>query len=144
MIPLGEGRTRGREFEPVQRALPGQRFLDLPLAGQHGQQRIVAQLLVVVQVFITQRQPVDALRQHPAEFVLDPPRLTMVGETAHHPLQQPDLAIRLPQQQAAAVGGQPAAVEPPHHLPRKMRFKRELNLSTLCHEKAAFLRTFTT
>ena len=52
------------QLQPVQRALAGQRLIQLPLAAQQSQQRIGAQLLVIVQVFIAQRQPIDALRQH--------------------------------------------------------------------------------
>ena len=52
------------QFQPVQRALAGQRLIQFPLAAEQPQQRIVAQLLVIVEVFIAQRQPIDALRQH--------------------------------------------------------------------------------
>ena len=52
------------KLQPVQRALAGQRLFQLaPPASSH-HQRIVAQLLMVVEVLITQRQPVDALREH--------------------------------------------------------------------------------
>ena len=59
------------QFQPVQRALAGQRLIQIPLAAEHPQQRIGAQLLVVVEVFVAQRQPVDALRQHLRQLVLD-------------------------------------------------------------------------
>ena len=144
MVAPDQGITRGREFHPVQRALARQWLRQIALAGQHPEQRIVAQLLVIVQVFVAQRQSVNALRQHLVEVMLDPRGVARVGETARHAPEQVDLAISLAQQQPAAVGGQPAALEPPHHPPRKMRFKWELRLVTLCHEKGRLLRTFTT
>ncbi len=52
------------QFQPVQRALAGQRLIQFALAAEQPQQRIRAQLLVIVQVLVAQRQPVDALRQH--------------------------------------------------------------------------------
>ena len=52
------------KFQPVQRALAGQGLFQLAPARQHGHQRIVAQLLMIVQVLVAQRQPVDALREH--------------------------------------------------------------------------------
>src|SRR3990172_8769852 len=128
-------RSDGGELEPVQRALPRQRLFDRTLAGQHRQQRVVAQLLVVVQVLIAQGQTVDALRQHLRKLMLDPLRLARIGEAARHAPQQSDLAIRLSQQQRAALGRQLCPPKLPDHLPRKMRFKWELRLATLCHRK---------
>jgi hypothetical protein len=74
-------------------------------------------LLVVVQVFVTQRQPVNSLRQHLFETVRDPFRLPVVGKAASHPPQQVDLAIRLTKQERAAFGGQPNTLELSNHLP---------------------------
>ena len=88
MIAIG-GRRRGsrrRQFQAVQRALAGQRFFQFALAGQHRQQRIVAQLLVIVEIFVAQRQPVDALRQHLGHGVLDQCRVAPIGEASRHPL----------------------------------------------------------
>jgi len=53
VIALGAG----GKFEPVQRALARQRLVQFPLAAEHGEQRIAAQLLVIVEVFVTKRQP---------------------------------------------------------------------------------------
>ena len=51
-----------RELQPVQRALACQRRIQIALAGQQPEQRIVTQMLVIVQVFIAQRQPIHTLR----------------------------------------------------------------------------------
>jgi hypothetical protein len=56
-------------------------------------------LLVIVQVFIAQRQPVNALRQHFFQAVFDPFRLPVVAEASCCAPQQADLAIGLAQQQ---------------------------------------------
>ena len=69
------------QLQPVQRALARQRLIQLALAAEQGQQRIGAQLLVVVQVLVAQRQPVDALRQHLRQLVLD-------QQTAERPSQK--------------------------------------------------------
>jgi hypothetical protein len=42
-------------------------------------------LLVIVQVFVTQRQPVNSLRKHLFETVRDPFWLPVVAEAASHP-----------------------------------------------------------
>jgi hypothetical protein len=64
------------KFQPVQRALAGQGIFQLAPARQHGHQRIVAQLLMIVQVLVAQRQPVDALREHLGKLVLRPAAAT--------------------------------------------------------------------
>ena len=62
------------QLQPVQCALASQRLIQIALAAQQGQQRIAAQLLVVVEIFIAQRQTVDTLRQHLRQPVLDQQR----------------------------------------------------------------------
>jgi len=62
------------KFQPVQCALAGQGFFQLAPARQHGHQRIVAQLLMIVQVLVAQCQPVDALREHLTKPMLDQQR----------------------------------------------------------------------
>ena len=53
------------------------------------------QLLVIVQVFVTESQSVNALRQHLFQRVLDPLRLPVIREAARYAPQQADLAIGL-------------------------------------------------
>ena len=52
------------QLQPVQRALARQRLLQLTLAAEQTEQRIAAQLLMIVQVLVAQRQTVNALPQH--------------------------------------------------------------------------------
>src|SRR5262245_617405 len=49
------------KFQPVQRALTRQRPIELLASSQYAEQRICSQLLVIVQVFIAQSQPVHSL-----------------------------------------------------------------------------------
>jgi hypothetical protein len=51
-------------------------------AAEHRQQRVRAQLLVVVEVFVAQRQPVDALRRHLGKLMFDQQSYTAVVEAA--------------------------------------------------------------
>ena len=90
---------------------------------------------MVVEVFVAQRQPVDALREHLTEPVLDQQRRTPVGETGRYPPQQTDLAIGLAQQQRPAIGRYLPSRETGLYPPRKMCCKREDFLITLCHVK---------
>jgi hypothetical protein len=66
MVARLRRRTARPQLHPVQRALAGQRFGDLTLAHPHGQQRILPQWFVIIEIFVAQRQAVD-----PPELVLD-------------------------------------------------------------------------
>jgi len=79
--------------------------LEIALPSQHSQERILPQLLVIVQIFIAQRQPLNALRQHLFQTVFDPFGLSVVGEATRHAPQQADPAIGLAQQQCTTLGG---------------------------------------
>jgi CRP-like cAMP-binding protein len=99
------------QFETVEGALAGQRLIPFPLATEHGEERIMAQLLVIVQILIAKSQPKEALRQHRRQRMFDPVSSPLVGETVGQPTQQLDLAIRLTQQQRAAVAAHLAATK---------------------------------
>jgi hypothetical protein len=115
------------ELRPLRRVLepsgilrcsyfPGEGFREIALSRRHPQQRILPQLLVIVQVFVTESQTVNALRQHLFQRVLDPLRLPVVGEATSYAPQQADLAIGLAQEQRTALRGQPTPLELGHHL----------------------------
>ena len=128
------------QLQPVQRAFAGQRRFQFPLAAEQSQQRIRAQLLVVVQVLVAQRQPVDALRQHLPDRVLHLLLIAPVTEAGGQTPQQVDLAIHLTQQQSPTVRGDLTGGEASFHTTRKMSCKCERFLVTLCHQKGR-LRT---
>ncbi len=125
----------GASSRAVQRALAGQRRGQVTLARHYPQQRIVAQLFVVVQVFVAQRQTDHALRDHLPQRVLNQRRIPPVDEALGEAAQQIDAAVHLAQQQHAAVAGQPVGGKLGYHLARKMGCKLEAFLSTLCHQK---------
>ena len=80
-------------LQPVERALAGHRrtvrTLGLELAGQHMEQRVVTKLIVVVQVFIAEREGEHALADQGLDRVLEQSWVAPVGETAGHPTDQP-------------------------------------------------------
>ncbi len=97
---------KGAEWRP--RELYEQ--LDCP----RGEMENRIKLIVIVEVFVAQRQPIDALRQHLLDAMLDALGRTKVGETLSQARQQVDPPIHLPQKQRSAVAGQPATVEIGH------------------------------
>jgi len=78
---------------------------------------------VVVQVLITQRQPVDALREHLRQLMLNQQRHAPVDKAACQPAQQVDLAVHLAQQESPAIAGNLAGRKLRLHATRKMSCK---------------------
>ena len=132
------------QFQTVQRALAGQRLIQIALAAKQPQQRIEAQLLMIAKVFIAQRQTENALRQHLSQLVLDQQRRSAIDKAAHQTPQQVDLAVHLAQQQRTAVAGNLTAAKPCLHTARKMACKCKRFLVTLCHQKGRLRTAHTT
>ena len=59
------------------------RAVGFQLAGQHMEQRIVTKLIVIVQVFIAERQAEHALADQGLDRVLEQPRITTVSSMAY-------------------------------------------------------------
>ena len=130
------GHRRPAQLQPVEGAFAGQWCTILAprrqLAGQHRQRRVVAQLVVVNEIFVAQRNPEDALPDQRADLVLGQFRPAAVGETRGKPLDQTDRPIRRPQQQRTGIRGHAAAVKPRHHRPPRDGCKSEPIRATLC------------
>ncbi len=78
-------------LQPVQRRLPGQ-----PAAGlvEHGREhRIVAQLIVIDQVLVAEREGEDALAQQIGDGVGDAMGEPQIAEALSQPIGQPDGAV---------------------------------------------------
>ena len=112
--------TPRRVLQAIERALAGQRFAVGPqhraqLACQHRQRRVLAQLVVIVEVFIAQRQAEDALPDQRLDLMLDIARVASIDEAGGKAPHQPDALVNLPQQQRAGVRGNVPAIETGHH-----------------------------
>jgi hypothetical protein len=86
-----------RQFQTVQGALARQRRVQLALACQQSQQRIVTQLLVIVEILVPQRQSVNALRYHLGYRVPDAQQVAPVEKAHGKAAQQPDAPVHLAQ-----------------------------------------------
>ncbi|ESX23341.1 hypothetical protein X765_29085 [Mesorhizobium sp. LSHC440B00] len=109
-------RLRPAQLQPVERRLAGngRAFLvtaRLELAGQHRQHRIMAQLVMVVQVLVAERQREDALADKRLHLMLDRCRPAGIHETAGKAADQPDRPVRQPQQKRAGIGGDSSTVK---------------------------------
>jgi len=134
--PVVARQRRAAQLQSVERRFAGQRRTILAprrqLAGQHRQRRVVAQLIVIDQIFVAERNPQDALSNHGADLMLDQIGRAAIGETPGKPLDQSDRAIRRSQQQAPRIRGHPAAVKPGHHRTALDACKSKQIRATLC------------
>jgi hypothetical protein len=143
MADLVIGRDRrATEFQPVERRFAGHRRAVLAargkLAGQHRQDRIVAQLVVIDQIPVAQRDPEDALADQSADRMLDQFRRQAVAEAPCEPLDQADRPVRRPQQQPAGIRGDLAAVNGGHHRPPLDACQSQQIRATLCRHRGTF------
>src|SRR5207302_7653666 len=117
----------GGEFEAVERALAGQGLAAIPaadallalgifLADEDSEQRVVAELVMVVEVFVAEAQTEEALLEEFGQGVLDQLRVAVVGEAAGELLDEVELRFDLAEQQTARIGGDLPPVETGHDL----------------------------
>ncbi len=100
--PVVTRRHHGGMLEPVQGTLAGQRGAvlasRLELAGQRHEHWVVAQLIVVDQILVPQRDAEHPLRHHGRDAVLDQGRGAPVLETGGEPVHRADRPIGRPEQ----------------------------------------------
>ncbi len=84
--------------------------VDAPASGRL-HQGIVAQVLVIVEVLVAERDPEDALGQHVTLLVGDACGVAWVGQGGVQLVDQSQVPIDLAEQQRPAVAGDVAAIE---------------------------------
>ena len=136
-------RLHSAQLQPVQGALTSQRRAARPprleLAAQRRQHRVMAQLIVVDQVLVAQRNAVDPLTDQRRNLMLDQRRVTVIGKAARKPIDQPHRPSRPAQQQGARVRRHPTAVECRLNSAPFHSFKSKQLRNTLCRHRGSFL-----
>jgi hypothetical protein len=133
-------------LEPVQRALAGQRMTTILLAPPLGagrvrlahhrrQQGVPAQLVVVDEVLVAERQGKDPLPDEMVDRVLAALRIAMVDEAGGEAVEQLRRPIRLLEQHSPAVRRDLTTIEARHQpAPLRKALQLELRSSTLCRQ----------
>jgi hypothetical protein len=88
------GRQRPAQFQPVQRRLARHRSAILSpgfeLAGEDRHHRVMAELIVIVEVLIAERQSEHALADQRLDLVLDQLLAARVAEAGRKPIDETD------------------------------------------------------
>jgi hypothetical protein len=133
------GRLRAAQFQPVERRFAGQWRTILAarrqLAAEHCHHRVVAQLVVVDQVFVAQGNPEHPLTHQARHLVNHQIGITVIGKAAGKALDQPDLLISGAKQHRPSLRGHRAAVKRRHHLVPFNRCKTKQIRATLCRHR---------
>ena len=68
--------------------IPSAFALQIALAAQQRQQRIGAQLIMVIEVFVSQTKPVDSLSKQFSQTMFYEPRISQIGEALRESLNE--------------------------------------------------------
>ena len=131
-----------RVLQTIERALASQRLAVGPqhraqLARQHRQRWVLAELVVIIEVLIAQRQAEDALPDQCVDLMLDIARIAPIDEAGGKAADQSEALVDLSQQQRSCVRGDVAAIETSHNRTPLDRFKFEQFRRTLCLHRGA-------
>ena len=132
--PIERGRRRqGRAAVVGEQTILAER---IAFVANDGQQRVAAQLVVIIEVLVPQRQPGEALRQELGELVIHKTRVALIVETLGQCARHAQAVIDLTQQQRAAVGGEGAARKISNHLARTEGLKEPWLVLTVCRRRS--------
>jgi hypothetical protein len=104
-------------------------------ADDHRQASIVAELVMVDEIFIAQAEAINALFDEVFEGMLDAVGVTMVGKTAGKLAEEAELIFDLAKQQSAGVGGDVPAGEGGEDIAASQGLEKQRVVVTLCHSK---------
>ena len=117
----------GRVLQAVQGRLAGQgravRALGRQLIRQQRQHRVMAQLVVVRDILIAQRDPGNALADQCRQAMHHLALIALIAEAGRHPIEQIDRLIGVAQKQRPSIAGDRPAVKGRHNPPAIKAFK---------------------
>ncbi len=132
-------RALGRVLQTVQRRFAGQRrtvpTTPLKPAKRHTQRRIVAQLVVIQQVLVAQRNGKHALAHQGRNIVHNTIRSAAIRKARRKPVHQTDRPVRRPQQQRAGVRRQHTTAKISYNLAPFKACKTHRSQTTLCRHR---------
>ena len=128
-----------RQFQPVQRRLAGHRRAIRPprpqLPSHDRKQRVMPQMVMIVEVFIAQRHAVEPLPDQRRHRVLDQIGPTTIAKAARKAIDKPHNTVRLSQQQRARIRRDRAAIKTGHNFVALHPRKIKLLCATLCRHR---------
>ncbi len=132
-------RVLSAQFQPVQRRLAGHRCAILApgfkLARQHRHQRVVPQLVVVVEIFVTERDAKDPLPDQRPDRMLDQILPAMIAKAIRKAPHHIDRPIGGAQKQRSRIRRHQASIKGRFHSPAFHPSKIKPFCATLCRHR---------
>jgi len=111
------------------------------LADQHGQARIVPRSVVVVEIFVAQRQCINPSGDQIVDRMLDQPWASIIGKAVGESPDDFQFRIGFPRQQRPGIRRHSRSIETSANFPPNKRLKIEPIRVTLCsHRVASYMR----
>src|SRR5262249_49932538 len=114
-------------------ALPG----GIVLADEDGEQGVVAELVMVVEVLVAQAQAEDALLEEVRQGVLDLVGVAVVPEAAGQLVEEVEPGLEFAEEQPAGIGGDGGAVEAGDDVARSEAVEKQIGGVTRCQNARA-------
>ena len=132
VVPVALGFAHGTELKPVERALPRHGSI-LSLAGaDDAEQRVVAPVLVVIEVLIALADSEDPLLEQFLEPECHQFGIAVVDASVSQCPDEAPSPLDLPEEKKAAITGGRFAVVPDDYFPSLRALQSQLELATLC------------
>ena len=132
-------RCRLAQFQPVERRLAGDRCAipaaRLELAGQHRHDRVMAKLVMVIQILVAHGQAEYPLPDQRANLVFHQDRRAGILEAGREPIDQPDRPVRSTQQQTARIRRDRPTIKTSYHRTPCDACKSKQIQVTLCRHR---------
>ena len=129
------------QFQPVQRRLAGHRRTGLApgrkLARQHRHQRVVPQLVVIVEVFVAERNAKNPLADQRADRMFDQVLTAMIAKAIRKTTHQIDRSVGRAQKQRSGIRRHQASIKGSFHSPTFYHSKIKPLCATLCRHRGA-------
>ena len=143
LVAVRRRRLGVAEFQAVERARTGQRLAavalsnarvarHIPFAHQQRQSGVGTQVVMIVEVFLTEPDGLEALRHQFMHVGLDARWMTGIDKALRYARRDPNALIDLPQETAAGVRTDASAVESTRHRTSSQGVKLKLFAATLC------------
>ena len=138
-LVVGIGPDLGGMFKPIECGLAREGRAVGSLAGQavaeHAEDRIVPELVVIIDIFIAERDAENALAEHRRKPVHDERRIAAILETIGEARHESDRFVGLAEQQRTRVRGDRTAIERAHNIAALDGSKLERIPVTLCRHR---------
>jgi hypothetical protein len=144
MVAIPGSLFRQSKLESIQSALACQSAATIALTASVGarrvaltaarrQQRIAAQLVMIIEIFVPKSQTEDPLPEQILYGVLNPLGSSVIIEAGGKPLDEIQALIDLPKQQGATVRADPTTIKRGDDFAPTRTLKEESLSGTVCH-----------